>query len=106
MVGLFCYSLLYRRKSISVEISLWLTLRKFCISRELYVFVGYRSAIREERGQPLSYEMEEARWRTFGHILGLSVSTPGQQAMNFYFQCSTNGRKIPRKEVRSTANSD
>ena len=44
--------------------------------------------------KPLSYEMKEARWRKFGQILRLPVSTPGQQAMNYYFQCPTNGKKF------------
>ena len=46
--------------------------------------------------------MKEAWWRTFGHILQLPISTAGQQAMNYYFQCPTN-EKILRKEMNTTA---
>ena len=47
--------------------------------------------------------MKKARWRKFALIWQLPVSTPGQQAMNYYFQCPTNGKQIPSKETNNTA---
>ena len=34
----------------------------------------------------ISRDMQEARWRTFGHMLRLPILTPCQQAMQWYFE--------------------
>ena len=48
----------------------------------------------KSREKPLSAEMKEARWRTFGHILRLPTSTPCQQSMNYYFECPPKAKKF------------
>ena len=41
----------------------------------------------------ISKDMQENRWRTFGHMLRLPLSTPCQQAMQWYFEKPTKGKK-------------
>ena len=54
----------------------------------------------KSREKPLSAEMKEARWRTFGHILRLPTSTPCQQSMNYYFECPPKAKKFRgRKKI-------
>ena len=48
----------------------------------------------KSRKKPLSAEMKEARWRTFGHILGLPTNTPCQQSMDYYFEYPPNEKKF------------
>ena len=41
----------------------------------------------------LSFEMREARWRAFGHMLRLDLEVPAQKAMDYYFDVPVNAKK-------------
>ena len=42
----------------------------------------------------MNVEMAKMRWRAFGHMLRLQLSTPCQQAMSYYFEKPCDAKKF------------
>ena len=58
---------------------------------------------------PISEEIQEARWRMFGHSHRLHLDTPAQKAMNYYFDPEMELKKFrgkPRTTLPTVLNND
>ena len=59
--------------------------------------------------RPISYDITEARWKLFGHVIRLANATPAQQSMEYYFQNYDKNKKFsgrPRETLVTTLNKD
>ena len=48
----------------------------------------------ESNETPMNVQMKKMRWRAFGHMLRLPLSTPCQQAMDYYFEKPDGAKKF------------
>ena len=58
--------------------------------------------------KPISIEITERRWKSFGHILRRDKDTPGRKAMQLFFEIRSNRKFSGRKRatIHSTRNRD
>ena len=58
--------------------------------------------------KPISIEITERRWKTFGHTLRMDSNTPARQAMKFFFEKRSNRKYVGRKRtsIITTINRD